>query len=92
MLQYFIGQLLTHHMKHFFVCFSFQTLLPTSTDYFIISPIVPNGQRKGGFVFGFFCSIQKEGRSLVNMVLPFVGEEGAFIVTTLILVPTHLLA
>lgn len=46
----------------------------------------------GGFVFGFFCGIQKEGKSLINIVLPFVGDAGAFIVTTLILVPTHLLA
>lgn len=40
MLQYFIVQLLKHHMKHFF----FQTLLPTSLGYINILTIVSNGQ------------------------------------------------
>lgn len=77
-----MGQLLIHHMKHFF--FKFKTLLPTSIDCIIIQTIVPNGPEGCVHVcvctcmHTCVCSIQIEGRCLMNISLPSVGEEGAF--------------
>lgn len=72
MLQYFIGQLLIYHMKHFFFLIS----NPSPHPHSLHTHCNHCSQR----TTGGFSATSIEGRGLVHILLSFVGVEGAFIV------------